>query len=153
MQPTKAFKGLQFIYFALLVGQIFFVIISLFLVTQKLFKSDRHDLENILMPVLVILALICMVSGNKLFKGKLQKLGEVHPVSQRFSEYRAACMVRWALLEGPCIFSIICFLLTSNFLFLVIAALILFIFGSTAPVKNKVAADLGISPEELDAMP
>ncbi len=152
MQPTKAYKSLQFIYFALLVGQLFFVFISLFLVKQQLFKGGRPDLENILMPVLVVLALICMVSGKKIFKSRVQKLGDIPSVSQRFSDYRAASLVRWALLEGPCIFSIICFLLTSNYLFLVVAALILFIFGGTAPAKSKVAADMGISSEELDSI-
>ena len=152
MQPTNGYKSLQIIFFALLCGQLLFLLVAFFLIKQNIFRSSRHDLENIFLSVLVILALLCMVSGNKIFKARLQKLSDINPIAARFSEYRAASLVRWALLEGPCLFAIICFILTANYLFILIAIFILFFFGSTAPAKNKVANDMGISTDELDSI-
>ena len=152
MQSTNGYKSLQIIFFALLCGQVLFLLIVFFLINQNVLNAARHELDNIFLPLLVILTLICMVSGNKIFKGRLQKLATVNPISARFSEYRAASLIRWALLEGPCIFAIICFMLTFNYLFMLIAILILFFFGSTAPSKNKVAADMGISVDDLDSI-
>jgi hypothetical protein len=152
MKQTSGYKSLQFIYFALLAGQVFFLMIAIFLIRQGIFIAARPGLENIFMPLLVILALLCMISGNKIFKSRIQKLSEISLLAARFSEYRAVSLIRWALLEGPCLFAIICFLLTANYLFLVIAALVLFIFGTMIPVKNKVASDMGITTEELDSI-
>lgn len=152
MQPTNGYKGLQIVFFSLLAGQILFLAVAIFLIKENIFTTARHDLENIFLSVLVILALICMVSGSRIFKSRIQKLGVVKSVPERFSEYRATSIVRWALLEGPCLFAIICFLLTSNYFFVLIAILILFFFGSTSPVKTKVASDMGISTDELDAI-
>jgi hypothetical protein len=152
MQPTNAFKSLQTIFYALLCGQILFLLVAFFLIKKDIFIASKKDLENIFLPVLVIVALLCMVSGNKIFKARLQKLSSVNPITARFSEYRAASLVRWALLEGPCLFAIICFMLTANYFFILIAILILFFFGSTVPAKNKVANDMGISTDELDSI-
>ncbi len=152
MQKGTGYKSLQVLFFALMAGQVAFLLVAYYLVSQGVFVAGMKQLENIMMPILIILSLVCMISGNKIFKRKQQQLGNIPSLSSRFSEYRSACLVRWALLEGCCLFAVICFMLTSNNLFILIAALLLFIFGASAPVKNKVAADMGISTDELDSI-
>lgn len=152
MQTTNAYKSLQIIFYALLAGQVLFLLIAIFLVKEKIFTSARNDLENIFLPLVVILALLCMISGSRIFKARMQKLGDTRSITERLSEYRAICLVRWALLEGPCLFAIICFLLTANYLFVLIAILLLFFFCIISPVKTKVAMDMGISTDELDSI-
>ncbi|MEO6488498.1 MAG: hypothetical protein ABIO04_01045 [Ferruginibacter sp.] len=146
----SGYKSLQVVYFSLLAGQILFILIAVYLITKNLFTVSKPELENIFMPVLVIVAFICIISGNRIYKARVSRLKDVNPIASKFVEYRAVTLLRWALLEAPCLFAIICYLLTSNFLFLVVAALLLFIFVSTAPIKNKVASEMGITSEELD---
>jgi len=151
MAQAKGYKTLLIIYFSLFAGQVVFVVIAAFIVKQKMFVA-RPALENLLLPIVSVLALICIIIGNKLFRKRVQKLANIHVIAERFSDYRSISLTRWAILEGPCLFAIICFLLTANNLFLILAAVILFVFWTTAPVKNKVAADLGITPADLDSI-
>ena len=71
-------------------------------------------------------------------------------VKEKFDRYRRACIVQWALLEGPSIFCIICFFVTGNYAFPALVLVILFLFVMTAPSKLKIVLQLQISESELD---
>lgn len=152
-QQANGYKALLIIYMALLAGQIAFAGVAVFLVQQNIFRPGMRELENIFLPMAVILALVCIVAGNKIFKNRTQNSADQEqPLAARFSDYRAVSILRWAMLEGPCLFAIISFMLTANYLFLLIAGLLLVVFGSSYPSKNKVSAQLGIDADDLDSI-
>ncbi len=152
MQTSNGYKSLLILYISLLFGQLIFLGISFFMVKQQMFNKELADIENILMVLEVLLVLICMISGQKIFKVRVEKLNELKSLSAKLTEYRVASLIRWALMEGSCLFAIICFMLTSNYLFMLIAVLVLFFFAGISPVKSKVASDMGITVEELDTI-
>lgn len=150
---SGSYKGLKILFAALLAGQLLFAGLASVLIMTKGAMSKTSDLENTLLPVVVIVALICAVFGMRMFKARTQNVNDVQQsLTQRFIEYRAANILRWALLEGPCMFAIIGFMLTGNYLFLLITGILLLLFMSTAPKKEKVCINLGISQEELDTI-
>ena len=69
---------------------------------------------------------------------------------EKFALYRTACLIQWALLEGPSIFCTICFFLTGNYAFLGLVLVILFVFVMTTPSKLKMQQQLQISEAELE---
>ncbi|MFT3909498.1 MAG: hypothetical protein QM737_08745 [Ferruginibacter sp.] len=153
MQQTGGYKALKILFAALLTGQLLFAVLSVYFATERKLELHRHDLDNVFLIVLAIIATICVLAGNKLFKQKTENLNnQQRPLAERFSEYRAASIIRWALLEGPCLFGIICLMLTANYYFLIAISILLLLFISTAPKKNKVANDLGINTNDLDAI-
>ena len=153
MEQAGGYKGLKVLFGALLTGQLLFAAVSLYFAMQKTMLLQTHNLDNIFMTVLAIIATVCVLAGNKLFKQKTEKLdNQQRPLAERFSEYRAASVMRWALLEGPCLFGIICLMLTANYFFLLVISILLLLFITTAPQKNKVCDHLGIGPDDLDAI-
>ena len=69
---------------------------------------------------------------------------------EKFALYRTACLIQWALLEGPCIFCTIGFFLTGNYAFLALVLVILFVFVMTAPSKLKMQLQLQITEADLE---
>jgi len=73
-------------------------------------------------------------------------------VQEKFAKYRAACIMQWAMIEGPCLFCCICFFLVGNYAFLALAAVLLLLFGMLAPVKIKAALQLGLSIADMEEL-
>ena len=60
--------------------------------------------------------------------------------------------MQWAFLEGPGIFSIVCFFLTGNYAFIALAAVLILLFAILAPSKLKIALLLGVSEAEVSEL-
>lgn len=152
MQPVGGYKALKILFNALFVGQAVFIFIAYYVFRQKVSTADP-DLQNVLLPVCAIVALGGIILGASVFKSRLQKMNEQQgTLTEKFNQYRAASITKWALMEGPCLFAIISYILTINQLFLLIAGVLLAVFISTAPTSTKVCSHLGITDEELDSI-
>ena len=57
---------------------------------------------------------------------------------EKFAKYRAACIMQWAMIEGPCLFCCICFFLVGNYAFLASA-------GFAAGLLEDLVADLAFA--------
>ena len=156
MQQTKPseIKALSIIHLALLLGQVFFTLISLFLIYSKNSSSSSSSLQQYsqqLIILCIILGVAGYLFGKNLFRKKLEQInGDVKSVPEKFNGYRSACITRWALLEAPSLFSLILFFLTGNYIILVVGVAIMLLFFTTRPSLQKVVSDLGISEAEIE---
>lgn len=153
MQQGGALKALNIIHKALMTGQILFASVCIYLIYTKAIEAQAKELDKVLQVVALVITAGGIFAGMGFFKKKLLQLREMQvSAKEKFSLYRMACIVQWALLEGPSIFCIICFFLTGNYAFLALMVVVLFLFTMTAPSKLKVLLQLQISEAELDAL-
>lgn len=153
MQKGKALQLLNIIHKALMTGQILFAAVCIYLIYSKIVLPSANDLEKILQVVALIATAGGIFAGMNFFKKKLLQIRDMQTgVKERFDQYRKACIVQWALLEGPSIFCIICFFVTGNYAFLGLVLIMLFLFAMTAPSKQKILLQLQISESELDSL-
>ncbi len=153
MQKGNALKILNILHKAMLTGQILFAAVCVYLVYTKKLIPPAQELDKILQVAALILTVTGVYAGFAVFKKKLMHIREVQTDSaKKFSIYRAASLMQWALLEGPFIFCIISFFLTGNYAFVALALVIIFIFVMTAPSKIKIITQLQISESELDEL-
>ncbi|HET7117941.1 MAG TPA: hypothetical protein VFI29_15705 [Hanamia sp.] len=147
-------KALSVLHLALLMGQVLFALISLFLgYFSNISSSSLQPYSQQLMILSIIVGIVCFIAANSLFRKKIQKISEDYKaLSERFNDYRAVCITRWALIEFAALFSIILFLLTNNYIILIVAAVLVLLFFTTRPSLPKVASDLGINEIELEQM-
>ena len=88
-----------------------------------------------------------------LFKKKLAEArAAITGAKEKMAIYRQACIIKWAMIEGASLFSIICFLLTRNYAFLVLAAVLILLFAMMAPSKLKIIIQLQISEAEIETL-
>lgn len=138
---------------ALMMGQILFASVSIYLIYSKTVLPSGTHLDRVLQVVALVITAGGIFAGTWFFKKKLLQLREMqNDAKGKFNIYRLACIVQWVLLEGPSIFCIICFFLTGNYAFLAVVVVILFLFAMLAPLKVKVLLQLQISDAELDEL-
>ena len=110
MQKQNALKSLNILHKALLMGQVFFAAVCVFMIYTKAAEPALKELEKILQVIALVMTLGGIFAGIAAFKKKLLQIREMQTDAEaKFSLYRSALILQWALLEGPSIFCIICF--------------------------------------------
>jgi hypothetical protein len=153
-QSSKEYLGsLNLVFYGLLAGQIIMGIIFIFVnqsTTTPLLTDPRT--VNILLIFLALLLIQGVFVSNLLYKKKLRNAAKLDLLLQKTAAYRSALVLRMAMLEVPVIFSIILFYLTSNYLNLAIAGVIILYFASLRPNREKISRELDLNPSDQHKM-
>lgn len=150
---TGYVKNLQVIFRALLTGQVLFLGVAIYLKYKNLFPDSGKENEKTLQVAAIIISLMLVWSGFKLFNAQLKKIREGNmKLPEKLSLYRSGSITQWAMTEGASLFSITGFLLTGNYAFTGLTVLLLFIFSGYFPVKAKMIVQMGLSSSEADQL-
>jgi hypothetical protein len=141
------FTSLRIIHAALLLGMIvFFLIIRFVLLTSDIIdKSTVTDIFLLYIPP--ILLAVAILAGWLLFKSQL-KQSEGKILTLKLMDYRAALIVRWALLEGAVLFSLIMFLIYADRYFMGVALVGMAAFTFLRPDPRKAVTHLNLNEED-----
>jgi 4-hydroxybenzoate polyprenyltransferase len=106
-------RTLTILTYALMLGQVFFSIVVFIL-----FYLGRETVE-VLPPAILygICGLLLMGGigiGTVIYRKKIEKIRQLKTLESQFREYRAAIILRYAMLEMPGFFSIALYLVTGN---------------------------------------
>lgn len=142
------FKSLGIIHLALIIGQVFFGLLSCFLVLTNSLEPITANLKGVLIYIAPILVLGGFLFSNVLFKKRLKGIDAKSDLMSKLTAYREALILRYGLLEGPSLFSIISYLLTGDILFILLAAVIVLYFIMLSPTKEKAIHDLELNASE-----
>jgi hypothetical protein len=143
-------KSLSILHKAMLAGQFIFALVAVYLVYTNSFPiQNLQHLDQVLQVIALSFSAGGFYAGSLLFKKKLVIARDLQAdTKDKLALYRQACIIQWALIEGPCIFVILCFLLVHNYAFLALAVVLLLLFALMAPSKSKIALQLQISETE-----
>lgn len=149
MNFKEYLNSLMILHVALLAGQVFFIAIIYFL-----FNANEPPLTGVeatgQMEVYIIglLTIACVLASSHLFGRRIRALKEENSLSAKLSGYRAASILRYALLEGPSLIAIMFYLIANNLILLIFSAMIVILFIVYRPTKERLVADLELSPSE-----
>lgn len=144
-------KSLRVLYLALLTGQVLFVIISFVVVKFNDALPVNENFSRVLQIIALGVAAAAFFIGYNIFKKRIKGIHEAGYITmeRKIEQYRAVSIMRWALMEGSTLFSIIGFIITSNYAFVILAALMLFFFAGLNPTKDKLVRDLQLKKSEI----
>jgi hypothetical protein len=145
---TAELKALKILYFALLAGQIGMGMIVCFVVSRGFSNAPLRSKTYILLIVAAFLSIGGLAVGYTLFRKRLDRLRILTDLPMKIRDYRAACILKWALFEGPCLFALICYQITLQAAFLAVAGLLILNFLNNYPSGRRVAQDLELSRQE-----
>ena len=152
MQPASPFRNLKIVHTAILCGLAFFAIISLVIPRQVGQDTDK-TFEQILQAIAAGLSLFSLLIGFNIFKKQLLAArNNGGSAETRMAIYRSACITWWALIDGPGIFSIIGFILTSNYVFLALALFHLCLLAILMPRKGNIILMLTLTSQEVQRL-
>jgi RsiW-degrading membrane proteinase PrsW (M82 family) len=152
MKPKEIIKSSLIIFYALLAGQIIFLLISLYLVTTGIIKTNS-ELSLILTIIILIFLSPLLIIGPIIYRKLISKQTDnLKTLEQKLLLYRQGMIIKLAMVEGATIFSIVCFLITGNFLFVIIAILLISLFFLHKPTLEKFASDFNFPLSVVESL-
>jgi len=142
------FRSLQIIYFTMIAGQIMFAVITFFLIHSKSIDKGAQELKEIFVYIVPFFVIGSLVGGNVFFRKMMNTYRSSDDLIKKMTGYRSALIVRYALLEGSTLFSIIVYLVTGYWLFLLIAGLMVLIFLILKPTIERAVTELELNANE-----
>ncbi|HQW82829.1 MAG TPA: hypothetical protein PK987_00120 [Ferruginibacter sp.] len=153
MNKPGGIKALKIVHKVMLMGQIVFAAVSIYLVYAGIINAYLTELDKKLQVIVLIIAATGIYAGRYYFKKKVFQIqNSLADAKQKFDAYRAASLLQWSLIEIPAIVSIICFFLTANYAFIALAFFLIAIFAMQAPSKSKIVQQLQIEEAELETL-
>jgi hypothetical protein len=143
-------KKLQVIYKAQLLAQVLFAGIAIFVKSQGIIQTVPENASRVLQVVAVLFSFVSVWAGMSIYRKRVSAAKEAAGTAEnKMAAYTSASILKWATTEAPCLFCIIGYLLTGNWSFAGLAAVLLFIFAGYNPQKSKAMAELGLSEDEV----
>ena len=150
-QRADYFRVLKILHLALLAGLTLLLLISI--VLHLVNHNTNESLEMPLQVVAVILSVGTLFLGFNMFKKRIALIrNSLEPAEKRMEMYRGACIVWWALLEGPGLFAIISFILTGNYAFFALGLFHSILLAVFMPRKVNIILLLNLSAEEANRL-
>ncbi len=152
-QKTGFLKSLRILHLALLAGQCMFLAVIVFVATRAATPALNQQTDKILQVIALLVSFAAVFGSMRLFKKKLLAINDTAAnITDKTSQYRTANILQWAMLEGACLFSVICFFLTGNYSFAALAIAIIAFFAMLIPSKIKMMLQLRLSDQEADEL-
>ena len=139
--PVKGIlKTLTLIHYALLGGLGMFCAVSLLITQDVKWDLNAWDDPFFLMIPAAIVGGLGMSSF--LYKQQLSGLRAKATKEEKAKGYPTACIIKWALLEGPALLGIMAFLMTGNAYYISLALLLILYFILQRPTQQKMQSEL-----------
>ena len=141
------FRSITILYLGLLIGQLAFSAITLYLNLGLLFQPD-DSLRDVFIYIVPIIVVNGFVTGQLIYRNRLKKIKNYNSLASKMGEYRGAMIIRLAMLEGASLFAIIVYLLTADLIFIAMSGLIIAYFIILRPTIDKISMDLELNSTE-----
>ncbi len=151
MNVKSYFKVLDLLFYALLAGQLIFAFITLGLT----YTNSWHaiiDTESMYYFMVLIVVAGAYYGGNYIYKSMMEKIKAMKNLLKKFDQMRTAFIIKFALLEAGSFISLVFYLLTADYMFLIIALSIIFLFFISKMNKEKIINDMNLSNQEKQVL-
>ncbi|MEM9819689.1 MAG: hypothetical protein AAF985_01400 [Bacteroidota bacterium] len=125
------FQQINFIYLALIMGQV-----SIFAIFLFLKQGEEAIVGSTLNYVSAILSVSCITIAFMLLNKHKADAEAITVEEDKWEHYRKTSLLRWALLEGANLTALICFFVEGNYLYLLLFAVGMGAFAFLRPSKQ-----------------
>ena len=136
-------KTLKIIHLAMLGGLGMFCAASFLIAPQVIWDLNATEAPFFLVVPAAILG--GLVMSTLLFKQQLNGLMAKETRDEKIVGYQAACIVKWALLEGPSTVGLVAFIITGNAYYFSLALLLILYFILQKPTLHKMQTELQLN--------
>jgi hypothetical protein len=148
--PKMALRMAKIIYFALISGLLLFLAITLYFNKGKYYFST--DLSDPFLIALFVLACTAIPAGMFVSRMSFNNPETNEPLRNKFSRYQVKLIMKMATSEGVGLFSIVCFLMKPNLIYLFFLFIALYLMFFNYPTPEKIGRELNLQQYEIDSM-
>lgn len=153
IQTTGGFlRAMKVTYWALFLGQFTFAGLTFYLNVNNPIQYGEHDPNDVFSYIVPMMVLGGLIGGHFLSKTAIQKAKEKPTFKEKLESYRSALIIRYALMEGPNLFCIVAYLLSSNIVFMYIAIAVMLVYLFSFPKTVQLISDLELNGTEIEQL-
>lgn len=144
-QPRMAYRALKVIFYALNTGLLVFFLVGVYFNDMQI-PGFRDEIDILTLVNILLLGAIpvgYMISGRK-----MEAIDPAESFAKKFELFQTAMIIRWAMIEGTALFSIVGLILLQDAKQLVIFILCILVFSLNSVTKDKVIKMAKLNSEE-----
>jgi F0F1-type ATP synthase membrane subunit c/vacuolar-type H+-ATPase subunit K len=148
-QPKAAFRALRIIFYALNTGLLIFFIVAIYLSGMQLPPfQEEFDLLTFVNVVL----LVAIPIGNSISSKRMEAIDAGDSFARKFEQLQAAMIIRWAMIEGIALFSLVGLIVLQDSKQLVLFVICILVLSSNTVTREKVTRMAKLNTEESRAL-
>ncbi|MGE0079361.1 MAG: hypothetical protein AB7S48_15985 [Bacteroidales bacterium] len=147
LTSKEYFRGLSIMHFALIAGQVIFGIIA-FALGKTISNGFDPTTQQGLLIAVPIFIIGTFIASTIVFRKRVENIKTRSTLNEKMTEYRAALIISYAMLEGGSMFAIVAYILTSNIILLSLSALIIAVMIINKPSIQKAVSDLELNSDD-----
>jgi hypothetical protein len=148
-EPKAAFRALRIIFYALNSGLLLFFLVSIYLNGMQI--PEIKDGVDILTYVNVILMALIPL-GYTISSRRMEVIDAGDPFRKKFEQFQSALIIRWAMIEGVALFSLVGLIVLQDAKQLIIFVICILALSSNTVTKEKVTRMAKLNTLESKAL-
>lgn len=148
---SSKLKAMQTIHLAFCLAIVAMAATSYLTVKDRLYLDADLNQNDIFFPLFPLIGLVSIALGQFLFKKQLSNLQE-RSADDKINKYQVAFLMRTALFELPALLNIVGFLVSANFVFLIVGVVFFMLLVSARPSKQAIIEALNLSYPDTEKL-
>lgn len=148
-QPKAAFRTLKVIFYALNTGLLLFFMVGIYLNGMQIpaFKDGIDILTYVNVFLMASIPAAYTISSRR-----MEAIDAGDSFSKKFEQFQSAMIIRWAMIEGTAIFSLVGLIVLQDAKQLVLFVICILVLSSNTVTKEKVTRMAKLNSEESKAL-
>jgi F0F1-type ATP synthase membrane subunit c/vacuolar-type H+-ATPase subunit K len=144
-QPKAAYRALKLIFYSLNSGLLIFFIVAIYLNEMQI---PEFKIGFAILTYVNVFLLASIPAGYSISSRKMEAIDAGDSFSRKFEQFQAAMIIRWAMIEGTAIFSLVGLIVLQDAKQLVIFVICILVLSSNTVTKEKVTRMAKLNTEE-----
>jgi len=144
-QPRMAYRTLRVIFYALNTGLLVFFMVGVYLNDMQI---PGFSQEIDILTIVNVLLLGAIPAGYTISSRKMDAIDPADSFQKKFEQFQTAMILRWAMIEGTALFSIVGLILLQDAKQLVLFVLCILVLSLNTVTREKVIRQAKLNAEE-----
>ena len=147
--PRIAYRTLRVIFYALNTGLLVFFMVGIYLNGMQI-PAFQSKID--ILTIVNILLLVSIPAGYAISNRKMEAIDPGETFSRKFEQYQTAMIIRWAMIEGTALFSIVGLILLRDANQLILFLICILVLSMNSLNREKAIRLAKLNPEESKAL-
>ncbi len=144
-QAKAAYRTLKLIFYSLNSGLLIFFIVAIYLNEMQI---PEFEVGFDILTYVNVFLLASIPAGYSISSRKMEAIDAGDSFSRKFEQFQAAMIIRWAMIEGTALFSLVGLIVLQDAKQLVIFVICILVLSSNTVTKEKVTRMAKLNTEE-----
>ncbi|MEN8229743.1 MAG: hypothetical protein ABFS38_16395 [Bacteroidota bacterium] len=149
LQPRTAYRIIRIIFYSLNTGLLIFFMVGIYLNGMQI-PGFQDEID--ILTIVNILLLGSIPAGYTISNKKMEAIDPADPFPRKFEQFQTAMIIRWAMIEGTALFSIVGLILLQDAKQLILFIICILLLSMNTITKEKVVRMAKLNHEEAKAL-